>query len=96
MNITREIWSVTFQCLPKRIDEFWLHFGMGFVAVAPLAFYILAFLLAGKQEARVLQRKLNLRFIKSNLRGHQVTLTELFYFHREQICRSICSEFYTQ
>ncbi len=57
MNITRELWSELFQCVPERQTEFWLHIGFGVVAAVPLVFYFLAYVLSTKQEARVLQRE---------------------------------------
>ncbi|ODM89041.1 Osteopetrosis-associated transmembrane protein 1 [Orchesella cincta] len=56
MNITRELWSELFQCVPERKAEFWLHIGFGIVATIPLIFYFLAYALSTKQEARVLQQ----------------------------------------
>jgi len=57
MNITREIWSQVYNCTREKRYEIGLHFGFGLVACIPVIFYILAFFLSNKQEARVMQQK---------------------------------------
>lgn len=57
MNITRELWSELFQCVPERQTDIWLHIGFAIIAILPIVFYSIAYALSTKQEARVLQRK---------------------------------------